>query len=100
MTTEQFYIQVAEHLLTNYKPGEFAKAVFERYAKEEFKWGETRAKKFAEDVEKGLDVENLNIQTEKRFYLWYQLNYMKGIPIVDNPEEKPTAPQTDQKSKS
>jgi hypothetical protein len=94
MTTEQFYVQVAEHFLTNYKPGDTARAVFKRYAKEEFGWGETRAEKFSEEVELGRDVEGLNIKAEKRFYLWYQLNFMKGIPIVDDPG-KPADPQAD-----
>jgi hypothetical protein len=95
MTTEQFYVQVAEHFLTNYKHGDTARGVFERYAKEEFGWGEARAKKFAEEVEKGRAVEDLNIKAEKRFYLWYQLNFMKIIAIVDE-TGKPTSPKPDQ----
>ncbi|OQP65464.1 hypothetical protein A3860_17520 [Niastella vici] len=93
MTTEQFYVQVAEHFLTNYKPGDTARAVFERYAKEEFGWGEARAKKFAEKAEKGRAVEAL-IKAQKRFYLWYKLNYMKDVAIVEDPGT-PTDPQTD-----
>jgi hypothetical protein len=94
MTTEQFYVQAAEHFLTNYKPGDTARTVFERYAKEEFRWGEAKAKKFAEEVEKGRAVEGLNIKAENRFYLWYRLNYMKDIAIVDDPKA-PTGPQTE-----
>jgi hypothetical protein len=92
MTTEQFYADVAGHLLKNYKPGDLATAVFEQYAKEELNWEEARAKKFAEEVEQGRKVEGMNINGEQRFYTWYYLNYMKTITSATG-EGKPSAQQ-------
>jgi hypothetical protein len=99
MTTEQFYVTVIEHFLQHYKPGDAARAVFERFAKEEYNWEEAKAKSFAEQVELGRDVEGLNMKGENRFFLWYYLNIINDktlLTVHDKHSDQQTDQSTDQ----
>ena len=81
MNTEEFFVEVVAHFLTNYKGGETARQLFENYAKEELKMSETDAIDFSNLVEKGTDVKDMQDELQKqRFYLWYYINYMKVKP--------------------
>jgi hypothetical protein len=86
MNTDQFHQAVAEHLLKNYQPGSSVRLMCEQFAKDELNYSETRAKEFGETVAKGVEVvEDLNnIKGKKRFFLWYFLNYIKDIALVEN----------------